>query len=257
MSGRAIVGVCFDSKQKRILDLTIPSWRRYGQKNGLPVIIVEEDLAGGDHYWNKHLLYRSKQFRGIDRLLFLDNDVFVSSTARPLLNEWNSSLIGATFESTQANWSAEFVAQYYHDYCVAPDTSFIPRQIVNTGVLVIPREQSAFLEETYRQWKARAHERTEMPALRDDRHARGADQPFVSYALQRENRLSDFGSSFNTIWSHWYIRHINRRYRPFVFRSKAAAISFNHVPSRLWQVAFRRERAIFAVQQAESALRTG
>src|SRR5207237_762002 len=115
---RAIVGVCFDPRQRRILEVTHPSWRRYAKKYGLPLIVVERDYAEGDYYWNKHLLFRNPELRSFKYLMFLDNDVFTNETAGPLLNDWDSPLIGATPESTQAAWSPEYISSYYDAYFV-------------------------------------------------------------------------------------------------------------------------------------------
>src|SRR6202007_744086 len=112
----AIVGVCCDARQRRILDITYPSWREYGKRHGLPVIVLEHSHAGEDFYWNKHLLYRVPELRAAKRLLFLDNDVFVNPEAGALLEEWDSPLVGATAESAQAGWSPEFIASYYDEY---------------------------------------------------------------------------------------------------------------------------------------------
>ena len=67
----AIVGVCFDSRQRRILETTIPSWRRYAERYRLPLIVIERDHAAGDFYWNKHLLYRLPELKSYRYLLFL------------------------------------------------------------------------------------------------------------------------------------------------------------------------------------------
>jgi hypothetical protein len=239
---QALVGVCCDSRQRRILDVTFPSWRRYGERHGLPVVILERSHAGGDFYWNKHLLYRVPELRSAKRLLFLDNDVFANPNAGPLLEDWDSPLIGATTESTQAGWSPEFVLHYYKEYSVDQARLRPALEIINTGVLVIPREQADFLERVYQGWR----ERKSAPTKSNDPFVGAADQPHVSYALQAENRYRDFGVRYNTLWWHWYRHHVSPRQMPFLLRSKAAALTIDRLPRALWRSIFRRERATFA-----------
>ena len=111
--------------------------------------------CGRGLYWNKHLLYRVPELRSAKRLLFLDNDVFTNREAGPLLQDWDSPLIGATTESSQAGWSQDFIASYYSEYSVDQSERLPNPQIINTGVLVIPREQAEFLERVYQAWKKR------------------------------------------------------------------------------------------------------
>lgn len=242
----AIVGVCYSARQQRILDVTYPTWRAYGKQHGLPVIILQQSHAGEDYYWNKHLLYRLPELRSAERLLFLDNDVFVNPEAGPLLEEWNSPLIGATPESTQAGWSPGFIARYYAEYGVDQSWPLSEPQIINTGVLVIPSEQAEFLERVYERWRERKNASRQPGAQSRDPFARGADQPHVSYALQVEQRYKDFGSRYNTLWWHWYRQHVNPRQMPFLLRSKIAALTSDRIPKKLWRALFRRERATFA-----------
>ncbi|MDQ2868834.1 MAG: hypothetical protein M3R59_10585 [Verrucomicrobiota bacterium] len=241
----AIVGVCCDARQQRILDVTYPSWREYGRRQSVPVIILEKSHAGADYYWNKHLLFRAPELQSAERLLFLDNDVFVNPKAGPLLHEWDSPLIGATPESTQAGWSAEFIARYYDDYAVDKSPPVENPAIINTGVLVIPRDQGPFLENVYETWRAGKSARQPRVAQAKDPFAAAADQPHVSYALQSANRYRDFGARYNTLWWHWYREHISPRQMPFLLRSKAAALTIDRLPRPLWRTAFRSERAIF------------
>ncbi|MBA3961634.1 MAG: hypothetical protein H0X40_07005 [Chthoniobacterales bacterium] len=238
----AIVGVCYDSRQGRILEVTLPSWRRYSERHSLPMVILEKSYAGEDFYWNKHVLYRAPELRRAERLLFLDNDVFINAKAESLLEGWESPLIGITSESAQAGWSPEFVASYYEDYAVDQSRDMSGLQILNTGVLVIPREQAEFLEGVYESWRAR--KRTHLKT--NDPFAHAADQPHVSYALQAENRFQDFGAGYNTLWWHWYRQHISPRQMPFLLRSKAAALTIGHLARPLWRNVFRHERATFA-----------
>jgi hypothetical protein len=241
----AIVGVCFDPRQSQILEITLPSWRRYGKRHGLPVIIIERDHADGDFYWNKHLLYRIPELKPFARLLFLDNDVFVNSNARPLLTEWDSPLIGATFESTQFPRTREFISSYYDEYFVdrhADDSSF---EIVNTGVLVIPKDQGEFLESVYRNWKLHVARLPKQLSRPTAPFTFSADQPHVSYELQAQSRYRHIDERFNTLWWQWYRRSVNSRHRSFLLRSKAAALSRNLLPRAIWNVAFEREREIF------------
>jgi len=243
---QAIVGVCCDRRQQRILKVTFPSWREYAKRHGLPLIVLERSHAGEDYYWNKHLLYRVPELRAASRLLFLDNDVFVNPAAGPLLQEWDSSLVGATTESTQAGWSQQFIARYYQDYAVERFEPAANLQIVNTGVLIIPREQADFLEDVYARWRARKFDLTNCPAAARDRFAAAADQPHVSHALQAERRYRDFGPRNNTLWWHWYRREISSRQLPFLLRSKAAALTIDRLPRKTWRALFRRQRATFA-----------
>jgi len=243
---QAIVGVCCDARQRRILDITYPSWREYGKRHGLPVIVLERSHAGEDFYWNKHLLYRLPELRAAKRLLFLDNDVFANPEAGALLEEWDSPLVGATAESTQAGWSPEFIASYYDQYAVDQPTRMSNLQIINTGVLVIPHEQAGFLEYVYQRWRERKTSPQKTTAGANDPFVDAADQPHVSYALQAENRWKDFGARYNTVWWHWYRRHVSPRQMPFLLRSKAAALTIDRLPRKLWRAVFRRERAVFA-----------
>jgi hypothetical protein len=243
---KAIVGVCCDTRQRRILDVTFPSWREYGKAHGLPVVVLERSHAGEDFYWNKHLLYRVPELRSAKRLLFLDNDVFVNPNAGPLLEEWDSPLIGATTESTQAGWDAEFIRRYYLEYGVDQSRPVAELQIINTGVLVIPQEQAEFLERIYRDWRLRKNNPQEPVAKSRDPFADAADQPHVSYALQAQQCYRDFGARYNTLWWHWYRHHISPRQMPFLVRSKAAALTIDHMPRNLWRALFRRERAVFS-----------
>lgn len=243
---KAIVGVCCDARQRRILEVTFPSWREYGKRHGLPVIVLERSHAGEDFYWNKHLLYRVPELRAAQRLLFLDNDVFVNPNAGALLEEWDSPLIGATAESAQAGWSPEFIARYYAEYAVDQSSPVPDLQIINTGVLVIPREQAEFLECVYQRWRERKNAREKSAAKSKDPFVHAADQPHVSYALQAEHRSKDFGPYSNTLWWHWYRQHISSRQMPFLLRSKAAALTSGRIPRKLWRALFRRERATFA-----------
>ncbi len=243
---KAIIGVCCDARQRRILDVTYPSWREYGKQHGIPVTILERSHAGEDFYWNKHLLYRLPELRGTKRILFLDNDVFVNPNAGSILEEWDSPLIGATTESTQAGWPPEFIASYYDEYGVDQSPPVPDLQIINTGVLVIPHEQADFLERVYQSWRERKNSPGKAAANSNDPFAHAADQPHVSYALQAENRYKDFGARYNTVWWHWYRRHASKRQMPFLIRSKAASLTFERMPKNLWRAIFRRERAIFA-----------
>ncbi|MDQ3198595.1 MAG: hypothetical protein M3Q46_05295 [Verrucomicrobiota bacterium] len=249
---QAIVGVCCDPRQRRILDVTYPSWSAYGKRHGLPVIILERSHAGEDFYWNKHLLFRVPELKNAQRLLFLDNDVLVNSKAGPLLKDWNSPLVGATPESTQAEWTPDFIARYYREYGVDQSTPVARPEIINTGVLVIPREQAEFLEGVYVRWQARKDAAPLPVAKTKDPLAAAADQPHVSYALQAANRYQDFGARYNTLWWHWYRRHVSRRQMPFLLRSKAAALTIDRCPRAIWGALFRRERATFARGLADS-----
>lgn len=243
---QAIVGVCCDARQRRILDVTYPSWREFGKRHGIPVIVLERSHAGEDFYWNKHLLYRVPELRNAKRLLFLDNDVFVNASAGSLLDEWDLPLIGATAESTQAGWSPEFIDRYYEEYSVHRPKTLPDLQILNTGVLVIPREEAEFLEHVYQRWRERKNSPARPAAKSNDPFVHAADQPHVSYALQAENRYKDFGARYNTVWWHWYRRHVSPRQMPFLIRSKAAALTIDLMPHALWRAAFRRERATFS-----------
>lgn len=243
---KAIVGVCCDARQRRILQVTFPSWEKYGKRHGLPLIVLERSHAGEDFYWNKHLLFRVPALRSAKRLLFLDNDVFVNPNAEPLLQDWNSPLIGATSESAQAGWSDDFIAHYHRDYAVEQPRPLPHPQILNTGVLVIPREQAEFLERVYEEWKKRKNAAAPAVVKLKDPFRRAADQPHVSYALQDENRYRDFGPRYNTLWWHWYRNHVSKRQMPFLFRSKAAAVTIDRMPKKLWRAIFGRERATFA-----------
>ncbi len=240
----AIVGVCYNTRQRRILDVTYPSWRRYADRHALPLVILERSYAGEDFYWNKHLLYRVPELRSARRLLFLDNDVFVNPEAGALLQNWDSPLIGATSESGQAGWLQDFIARYYDEYAVAQTPTLAAPEIINTGVLIIPHEQAEFLEGVYREWKARRP--PAFSALTQDPFASAADQPHVSYALQGSARYRDFGARHNTLWWHWYRQHVSPRQMPFLLRSKAAALTVDRFPRKLWCAIFSRERATFA-----------
>jgi hypothetical protein len=242
----AIVGVCYDSRQRRILQATFPSWKRYSQRHGIPLIILEQSYAEEDFYWNKHLLYRAPELNQVERLLFLDNDVFINSRADSLLEIWDSPLIGATSESAQAGWSPAFIASYCEKYAVTQPRRAPGLQILNTGVLVIPRAQDEFLERVYQEWRARKSGDTRRPLTSKDPFAHAADQPHVSYALQAENRYKDFGAGYNTLWWHWYRQHVSPRQMPFLLRSKAAALTIDKLPRSLWRGVFQRERATFA-----------
>ena len=184
--------------------------------------------------------------RSCKRLLFLDNDVFIGAHADALLEEWDSPLVGATCESTQAGWSQEFIAHYYQDYFVDCSSPLTHPEIINTGVLVIPREQAEFLESVYQCWKERMKAFPAKPGSHQDPFVRAADQPHVSYALQTAARFKDFGERFNTLWWHWYRKNIDPRQLPFLLKSKAASITRDFLPRDLWRILFRRERAIFA-----------
>ena len=243
---QALVGVCYNPRQRRVLDVTFPSWQQYGKRHGLPVIIVERSYAGEDFYWNKHLLFRVPELRAARRLLFLDNDVFANPNAGPLLENWDSPLIGITSESAQAGWSSDFVARYYAEYGVDQTQPLADPQILNTGVLVIPHEQAEFLEGVYQNWKTRQTSLTTSVASSKDPFALAADQPHVSYALQVARRYRDFGARHNTLWWHWYRGHISRRQMPFLVRSKAAALTVDRLPRKLWRILFARERSLFA-----------
>ena len=243
---QAIVGVCYNARQRRILNVTYPTWLQYGKRHGLPVVIVERSYAEEDFYWNKHLLFRVPELRAARRLLFLDNDVFANPNAGPLLENWDSPLIGITSESAQAGWSRDFVARYYDEYGVDQSPPLVEPQILNTGVLVIPQEQSEFLERVYQTWKTRQDRTAKNSAASKDPFVLAADQPHVSYALQVENRCRDFGPRQNTLWWHWYRSHISRRQMPFLLRSKAAALTLDRLPRKLWRTLFARERATFA-----------
>ena len=242
----ALVGVCYDQRQRRILEITLPSWREYAHRHNLPLVILERSNAGEDHYWNKHLLFQTPELRSAKRLLFVDNDVFLNPSAGPLLQEWQSPLIGATPESNQAGWDKGFIDHYYVDYDVNRAKSLADAAIINTGVLVIPREQAHFLEKTYAAWKARRRPIPQPHASWKERFIAMNDQPHVSYALQAEERWQDFGSHFNTLWWHWYRRHVSTRQMPFLLRSKAASLTIDRVPGKLWRLLFYRERALFA-----------
>jgi len=250
---KAIVGVCYDARQRRILDLTYPSWQRYADRHKLPLVIVERSYAGEDFYWNKHVLFRVPELQRAQCLLFLDNDVFVNPKAGPLLAEWESPLIGATPESTQVGWSQEMIERYYDDYGVDRPRPILNLQVVNTGVLVIPREQAGVLEDVYGRWKKRKSVANLPAAMVRDPFALAADQPHVSYALQEENRYQDFGASYNTLWWHWYRNNVSPRKTPFLLRAKAAALTRDRLPQNLWRALFRSERALFARGLKESA----
>jgi hypothetical protein len=119
-------------------------------------------------------------------------------------------------------------------------------QIINTGVLVIPQEQAEFLECVYERWRARKNNPQELFAKSKDPFAGAADQPHVSYALQVEQRYRDFGPCYNTLWWHWYRRHVSPRQMPFLIRSKAAALTIDRMPKTFWRAIFRRGRAVFS-----------
>jgi hypothetical protein len=243
---QALVGVCYSPRQRRILDVTYPSWQQYGKRHGLPVIVIERSYAGEDFYWNKHLLFRVPELRSAKRLLFLDNDVFATANAGPILQGWDSPLIGATAESTQAGWLPGFIDRYYEEYSVPRPRPVPDLQILNTGVLVIPREQAEFLERVYQDWRDRKNATATLPTRSKDPFIRAADQPHVSYALQAERRYQDFGAHYNTLWWHWYRQNVSPRQMPFLLRSKAAALTIDRLPRKLWRTLFRRERAVFA-----------
>jgi hypothetical protein len=198
---RAIVGVCYDSRQRSVLDITFPSWRRYADKHGLPIHIVERSCAGKNFYWNKHLLYHVPELRTYKYLLFLDNDVFLNADAQPLLRQWDSPLVGATFESTQAQWSSQVIRDYYESYAVDCSRPVVNLEVINTGVLIIPREQAGFLESVYQNWKNRMESLRGTISPRRAPFVLEADQPHVSYALQADARFTDFGEKFNMLWS--------------------------------------------------------
>jgi hypothetical protein len=248
----AIVGVCHDKRQRSILDVTFPSWRSYGQRHGLPVIIIEHSCAGADFYWSKHRLFQQPELKSFRHILFLDNDVFIGPNAAPLAEQWDSPLIGATYECAQADWSHDFIEKYYDDYFVERPRSVPDLKIINTGVLVIPREQAEFLESVYEQWKDRMKRLAAPSEHPYDPFALAADQPHVSYALQAHSRFRDFGERFNTLWWHWYRKNVSKRQMPFLVRSKAAAISRGFLPGFLWRTAFRNERAIFSRARSTS-----
>ena len=243
---QAIVGVCCDQRQRRILDMTYPSWRRYGERRGLPVVVLERSYADEDLYWSKHRLYRAPELRSCKRLLFLDNDVFIGDHAAPLLEEWDSPLIGATCETAQTDWSREYIEQYYDDYFVDRSSPLLDLKIINTGVLVIPREQAEFLESVYQSWRERMKAFPAGPRSHEDPFFRASDQPHVSYALQTARRFKDFGERFNTLWWHWYRKNVDPRQLPFLLRSKAASLTRDFLPGAWWRALFAKERATFA-----------
>ncbi len=87
------------------------------------------------------------------RLLFLDNDVFVNPQAGPLLQEWDSPLIGATSESAQAGWSPEFIARYYDEYSVAQTPPLADSADHQHRRARHSARAGRFLERVYREWK--------------------------------------------------------------------------------------------------------
>ena len=184
--------------------------------------------------------------RSYECLLFLDNDVFIGSNAAPLIEEWDSPLIGATCESTQAGWSRELIDQYYDDYFVERSSCLVNPKIINTGVLLIPQEQGEFLESVYQSWKKRMKTFPAGSRPHKDPFVRAADQPHVSWALQTAGRFQDFGERFNTLWCHWYRKNVSSRQLPFLLRSKAASLTRDVLPRSLWGALFKKERAIFA-----------
>ena len=154
-------------------------------------------------------------------------------------------MIGATFECTQGGRSPEYIDQYYKDYFVDRTAKLEHPKIINTGVLIIPREQSEFLESVYRRWKLHMIHAPRRRSHSGDPFILAADQPHVSHELQATNRFTAFDESFNTLWWHWYRRNLHHSHGWFLFRSKAAALSQPFIPRPVWNALFRAERKTF------------
>ena len=135
---------------------------------------------------------------------------------------------------------------------LVPRPQSLHLQILNSGVLVIPREQAGFLERVYQGWRDRKNAAPKSAFQSKDPFVRAADQPHVSYALQVEGRYRDFGVRSNTLWWHWYRQQVSPRQMPFLLRSKAAALTIDRLPRALWRAVFRRERATFARALSDS-----
>ena len=253
MMGKAIVAVCYDQRQKSILDLVLPSWRLYAERHGLPLHIIEKSYAGPHFYWNKHVLFTVPELQSYDWLLFLDNDILVNEEAPSLLANPSPDRIGGAFESTQGEWSPESIRHYYKAYGIeVSETDGRELGIVNSGVMVIPRALAGFQENVFKEWKAGLSSLKQRVNPRQASFACEADQPHMSYALQKAERFLNIGEAFNTLWWDWYRRNVAPNRRSFLLRAKAASLLRSKMSAALWRKIFAREISTFAKARHES-----
>ncbi|MEO6871049.1 MAG: hypothetical protein ABI233_02380 [Chthoniobacterales bacterium] len=224
---RAILGIAPDAKQEGILSQVMPSWQRYAQRHQLEIVIVRRSITEGKHpYWDRWLIIQETEpeVARFDKLVLLDNDIYISDSAPDVFDYSGASGITAMEESAQQEWHPSQITEYYARFHVVPEARLPrPTKVFNFGVCLVIREARSVFKALYDKWRSEIQSRFTQAELKQ----RGifyrleTDGPFLSYELQALGRISPLPPKFNFMLPSW-LRKVGVRRLPFLLQAKLA-----------------------------------
>src|SRR6202043_2112173 len=107
------------------------------------------------------------ELAGVDELLLLDNDIFISDEAPNIFDNWDPSGIGVVEESAQGPWDPATIPGYYRTFHVRPDDRVPnPTKVFNFGVCVLNRRDGHLFQTLYEKWHSEIRPRFTTAELR-------------------------------------------------------------------------------------------
>jgi hypothetical protein len=203
----ALVTLCIGEKYTRDWEhYCEPSWRAYADHHGFELVTHNDVIEPPQHpsrglAWQKLLIGTLEKVRHYPHVIWLDADIVINTMTMPpdILKGLPEGKIGAVryhallrhqlFESAHRQICAgqtygEFNKSLLKDHHLDGD----PSCMINTGVLVIPRERYDWLAEVYSRHRSRPS------------HAQQQEQVIASHELHA-NRLTHFlDDRFNAVW---------------------------------------------------------
>jgi hypothetical protein len=197
-----------------------PSWRHYAQNHGYEVVVIDQpiqaDCGKRSIHWQKLLLLEAPQFKGFDRVVWLDSDILINPAAPSVIEGVPMDKIGVTlYGDLTDNMHSTFLERWksafrerglspteldamWPDYYRRVGLESDPSVRFNTGVLVLtPDLHREFMRKVF-------------DAYSDN--ALDYEQTYLNYELCRHNSYSLIDQRFNAAVGDELIK----RY-PFLF----------------------------------------
>jgi hypothetical protein len=183
----------------------LPNWRVYAARHGFDICVIDHPLDTGEiarqrgFSWQKLLMGRVGELRAYDRVIWIDADIVINAREAPSIIEGvprdrigavhyhallRQPLFAAAHKRLCRGQSPEdFGARVFQEHGLSGD----PRQLIQGGVLVVPRDLLGFLEQIYRKYAVSGSEQQQ-------------EQPFVSHELAAAGLTHFLDDRFNAVW---------------------------------------------------------
>lgn len=211
------------------------NWAAYARTHNFDLITIDAPIDSRRDArtlnWQKLLIGRHPKAQGYDYLIWIDGDIVINTSIAPsILEKLPPRKVGAVhyhallrqplfLQAHRAICAGQSPEEFNRSLFRAHGIDFDTNYMLNTGVLAVPRDVFADLEQIYDRYPNVPHKQQQ-------------EQVFVSYELFRRNLTHFLDDKFNAVWYEYkygiYFGDGNEQFNRFAIQKVLSQVYFLH-----------------------------